>query len=192
MANADVVAYNIAVLIATLFLLEFGADKFIDHTAIVARRTGIPETIIGLLTAGGEWEEVRSQLSLAAAASALIRPNVVARRCHCIPRTPSRIFSHRQYRWLCHLEYLRGLLLGSFVSRQGQANPVRPKLAHIFARLARPNDLRNAYYILFEEDNMVGLRLYLDRILCHLHWVCGVGNQQREPDCPGRLRRRQQ
>ena len=58
MANADVAAYNIAVLITTLFLLEFGADKFIDHTAIVARRTRIPETIIGLLTAGGEWEEV--------------------------------------------------------------------------------------------------------------------------------------
>ena len=58
MANAEIVAYNIAVLITTLFLLEFSADKFIDHTAIVARRTGIPETIIGLLTAGGEWEEV--------------------------------------------------------------------------------------------------------------------------------------
>ncbi|EMD68966.1 hypothetical protein COCSADRAFT_340662 [Bipolaris sorokiniana ND90Pr] len=58
MANADVVAYNIAVFIATLFLLEFGADKFIDHTAVVARRTRISETIIGLLTAGGEWEEL--------------------------------------------------------------------------------------------------------------------------------------
>ncbi|OCL05888.1 hypothetical protein AOQ84DRAFT_344115 [Glonium stellatum] len=58
MANADVVAYNIAVVVATLFLLEFGADKFIDHTAIVARRTGIPDTIVGLLTAGGEWEEL--------------------------------------------------------------------------------------------------------------------------------------
>jgi hypothetical protein len=61
MANADVVVYNIAAFVATLFLLEFGADKFIDHTAIVARRTGIPETIVGLLTAGGEWEEVRLQ-----------------------------------------------------------------------------------------------------------------------------------
>jgi Ca2+/Na+ antiporter len=59
MANADVVVYNIAVFITTLFLLEFGADKFIDHTAIVAHRTGIPETIIGLVTAGAEWEEVR-------------------------------------------------------------------------------------------------------------------------------------
>lgn len=60
MFNADVVTYNIAVLITTLFVLEFGADKFIDHAAIVARRTGIPETIVGLLTAGGEWEEVRT------------------------------------------------------------------------------------------------------------------------------------
>jgi Ca2+/Na+ antiporter len=60
MANADVVAFNVAAFVATLFLLEFGADKFIDHTAIVAHRTGIPETIIGLVTAGGEWEEVRS------------------------------------------------------------------------------------------------------------------------------------
>jgi hypothetical protein len=59
MANADVVVYNIAVFVTTLFLLEFGADKFIDHTVIVAHRTGIPETIIGLITAGGEWEEVR-------------------------------------------------------------------------------------------------------------------------------------
>jgi hypothetical protein len=58
MADADVVAYNVAVFISTLFLLEFGADKFIDHTAIVARRTGISQTIIGLVTAGAEWEEV--------------------------------------------------------------------------------------------------------------------------------------
>jgi hypothetical protein len=59
MANADVVAYNVAVFISTTFLLEVGADKFIDHTGIVARRTGISETIIGLVTAGAEWEEVR-------------------------------------------------------------------------------------------------------------------------------------
>jgi Ca2+/Na+ antiporter len=61
MVDADTVAYNIAVFIATLFLLEFGADKFIDHTTIVAHRTGISETIIGLVTAGAEWEEVRYQ-----------------------------------------------------------------------------------------------------------------------------------
>lgn len=58
MAQAGVVAYNAATFIAALFLLEFGADKFVDHTAIVAQRTGVPETIIGLITAGAEWEEV--------------------------------------------------------------------------------------------------------------------------------------
>ncbi|ETS73392.1 hypothetical protein PFICI_14997 [Pestalotiopsis fici W106-1] len=58
MAHADAVAYNVATFIATLFVLELGADKFIDHTVIIAGRTRIPETIIGLLTAGGEWEEL--------------------------------------------------------------------------------------------------------------------------------------
>jgi Ca2+/Na+ antiporter len=58
MANGGTIAYNVAVFISTLFLLEFGADKFVDHTAIVARRTGIPDTVIALLTAGAEWEEV--------------------------------------------------------------------------------------------------------------------------------------
>ncbi|KAK2765480.1 hypothetical protein FQN54_008334 [Arachnomyces sp. PD_36] len=58
MADVSVIAYNVAAFISTLFLLEFGADKFIDHTAVVARLTGVPEIIIGLLTAGGEWEEL--------------------------------------------------------------------------------------------------------------------------------------
>ena len=59
MANADVVAFNIAAFITSLFLLEFGADKFIDHTAIVARRINVSQAVIGLLTAGAEWEEVK-------------------------------------------------------------------------------------------------------------------------------------
>ncbi|KAF5639306.1 sodium calcium transporter [Fusarium sp. NRRL 52700] len=58
MVNGDAIPYNVAVFISTLFLLEFGADKFVDHTAIVARRTGIPDTVIALLTAGAEWEEL--------------------------------------------------------------------------------------------------------------------------------------
>ncbi|KAH6962632.1 hypothetical protein BKA56DRAFT_451002, partial [Ilyonectria sp. MPI-CAGE-AT-0026] len=57
MGNVDVIAYNVAAFVSTLFLLEFGADKFVDHTAIVAKRTGIPATTIALLTAGAEWEE---------------------------------------------------------------------------------------------------------------------------------------
>lgn len=40
MAGAGVVTYNIAVFISTLSLLEVGADQFIDHTAIMARRAG--------------------------------------------------------------------------------------------------------------------------------------------------------
>jgi len=42
-ADADSVLYSIAAFICALFVLEFGADKFIDHTAILAKRTGIPE-----------------------------------------------------------------------------------------------------------------------------------------------------
>lgn len=61
MLDTDALAYNIAVFITSLFLLEFGADKFIDHTTIVAHRTGISKTVISLLTAGAEWEEVRRQ-----------------------------------------------------------------------------------------------------------------------------------
>jgi len=57
MANADTVAFNFAAFVATLFLLEFGADKFIDHTAIVSQRVGVSQAIIALLTAGAEWEE---------------------------------------------------------------------------------------------------------------------------------------
>jgi Ca2+/Na+ antiporter len=59
MANGDIIAFNVASFICALVVLEFGADKFIDHTAIVARRTGISQALIGLLTAGAEWEEVR-------------------------------------------------------------------------------------------------------------------------------------
>lgn len=78
MAQGDVVAYNIAAFLATLFLLEFGADKFIDHTAIVARRTGLSETIIGLLTAGGEWEELAVVVaSLARGRSSLALGNII-------------------------------------------------------------------------------------------------------------------
>ncbi|KAK7180316.1 hypothetical protein DPSP01_013566 [Paraphaeosphaeria sporulosa] len=78
MANADVVAYNIAAFIATLFLLEFGADKFIDHTAVVAYRINIPETVIGLVTAGGEWEELAVVIaSLASNRASLAIGNIV-------------------------------------------------------------------------------------------------------------------
>lgn len=59
MASADVIAYNLAAFITLLFLLEFGADRFIDHTAIIVHRVNVSQAVIGLLTAGAEWEEVK-------------------------------------------------------------------------------------------------------------------------------------
>ncbi|KFY41244.1 hypothetical protein V494_03117 [Pseudogymnoascus sp. VKM F-4513 (FW-928)] len=56
--NWDSVCFNASAFIAGLFLLEFGADRFIDHTAIVATRLGVSQTLIALLTAGAEWEEL--------------------------------------------------------------------------------------------------------------------------------------
>ncbi|KAL4918170.1 Sodium/calcium exchanger protein-domain-containing protein [Aspergillus aurantiobrunneus] len=56
--NWDALCFNIATLIAGVFVLDYGADKFIDHTVIVGRRLGISPTLIALLTAGAEYEEV--------------------------------------------------------------------------------------------------------------------------------------
>lgn len=50
--------FNAAAFIAGIFVLDYGADKFIDHTVIVGRRLGISPTLIALLTAGAEYEEV--------------------------------------------------------------------------------------------------------------------------------------
>lgn len=58
MAEAHVVAFNLGAFISTLFLLEFGAEKFIAHTSAIAGRIGVSEVVIGILTAGAEWEEV--------------------------------------------------------------------------------------------------------------------------------------
>ncbi|KAM7206200.1 Sodium/calcium exchanger domain containing protein [Rhypophila sp. PSN 637] len=58
MANIDTFLFNISSFIAGLFLLEYGADKFIDHTAIVAKRLNVSPTLVGLLTCGAEWEEL--------------------------------------------------------------------------------------------------------------------------------------
>ncbi|KAL7945038.1 Ca2+ transporter [Trichoderma barbatum] len=78
MAQADVVAFNIGASISTLFLLEFGADKFIAHTAAIAGRIGVSEVVIGLFTAGAEWEELAVVVaSLAQGRSSLAIGNVV-------------------------------------------------------------------------------------------------------------------
>lgn len=56
--NWDTLLFNIATFICGVFVLDFGADKFIDHTVIVGRRLGISQTLIALLTVGAEYEEV--------------------------------------------------------------------------------------------------------------------------------------
>ncbi|GAD98418.1 hypothetical protein PVAR5_7110 [Paecilomyces variotii No. 5] len=56
--NSDTVLFNTAAFIAGVFVLDYGADKFIDHTVIVGRRLGISPTLIALLTAGAEYEEL--------------------------------------------------------------------------------------------------------------------------------------
>ena len=59
MVEWNTICFDIAVLISGLFLLEYGADKFVDHTAKLALRLEISPTLVALLTAGAEWEEVR-------------------------------------------------------------------------------------------------------------------------------------
>ena len=54
----DNISFNTATLIAGVFVLDYGADKFLDHTVIVGQRLGISPTLIALLTAGAEYEEV--------------------------------------------------------------------------------------------------------------------------------------
>ena len=60
MVSYDNVFFNASAFVGGLFLLEFGADRFVDHTAVIARRLGVSPTLIALLTAGAEWEEVRA------------------------------------------------------------------------------------------------------------------------------------
>lgn len=54
----DSLFFNIATFVAGVFVLDYGADKFVDHTVIVGRRLGISQTAVALLTAGAEFEEV--------------------------------------------------------------------------------------------------------------------------------------
>lgn len=56
--DLDNLCFSITALIAGVFHLDYGADKFLDHTVIVGRRIGISPTLIALLTAGAEYEEV--------------------------------------------------------------------------------------------------------------------------------------
>ncbi len=52
--------------LAGIALLEWGADAFTDRIGALARRWRAPESVVGLLTAGGEWEELLVVLVAAA------------------------------------------------------------------------------------------------------------------------------
>ncbi|KNG84370.1 sodium/calcium transporter [Aspergillus nomiae NRRL 13137] len=54
----DKLLFNTAVFAAGVFMLDYGADKFIDHTVIVGQRLGVSQTLIAVLTAGAEYEEL--------------------------------------------------------------------------------------------------------------------------------------
>jgi Ca2+/Na+ antiporter len=47
-----------AAILAGLFLLELGADRLTDTIGVIARRLRASDHVVGLLTAGGEWEEL--------------------------------------------------------------------------------------------------------------------------------------
>ena len=50
--------FPIVALLTGLVLLEVGADRFTDAVGALARRLRAAEGVVGLLTAGGEWEEL--------------------------------------------------------------------------------------------------------------------------------------
>ena len=52
------IALAIVALVAGLILLEAGADRFTDAVGALALRLRASEGVVGLLTAGGEWEEL--------------------------------------------------------------------------------------------------------------------------------------
>lgn len=52
------IALALATLLAGLLLLEAGADRLTDAIGTLARRLRASENVVGLLTAGGEWEEL--------------------------------------------------------------------------------------------------------------------------------------
>ncbi|KUI59917.1 Sodium/calcium exchanger MaX1 [Cytospora mali] len=56
--EANSLVFGLASFVCGIFLLERGADNFVDSTAIVAERLGVSPTLVGLLTCGAEWEEL--------------------------------------------------------------------------------------------------------------------------------------
>jgi len=72
------IALSVVALVVGLVLLEAGAERFTGAIGAIARRLRASEGVVGLLTAGGEWEElVVVALALAGGHPALAVGNVV-------------------------------------------------------------------------------------------------------------------
>jgi Ca2+/Na+ antiporter len=68
----------VAALVAGFILVEVGADHFTESIGALARRLNASEGTVGLLTAGGEWEElVVVVLALAGGHQALAAGNII-------------------------------------------------------------------------------------------------------------------
>ncbi|OAQ95880.1 hypothetical protein LLEC1_02889 [Akanthomyces lecanii] len=77
-ADADDIIFNVCAFLSTLFVLEYGAETFVKHTAVVAMRIGISPVLVALFTAGAEWEELTVVLgALAQKRASLALGNVV-------------------------------------------------------------------------------------------------------------------
>ena len=58
MIDLEAIFFNIGAFICAVVVLDNGADRFIDHTIIVSKRLQLNDTLITLLVAGAEWEEL--------------------------------------------------------------------------------------------------------------------------------------
>jgi hypothetical protein len=52
------IAIDCTIFLISLYFLERSADVFVDSAAVIGKRFAVPTVLVGLLTAGAEWEEV--------------------------------------------------------------------------------------------------------------------------------------
>jgi hypothetical protein len=96
---------------AGLCLLEYGVDAFIHSLAIVARRAGVSETLIALITAGAAWEDLHAHNL-----NSTTRLKLSARsRCRLCPPTATGPRPGKRTRFF-NLEYTGRLLLAALPS----------------------------------------------------------------------------
>ena len=55
---------QVPILLASVFALERSANAFLDSVSAVSHLLQVDESLIALLTAGAEWEEVRPRMAV--------------------------------------------------------------------------------------------------------------------------------